>query len=286
LRTLGLQILLLLIIHLGLQAQCNGVLPRIVQFTVENNTQVSLTVEKPSNDAYQLTEKILYSSSFTADKTTQTSISESGLYTINIPLNEGSCYRLESKGSDCPPSQTVCLPEWEILNEEKRNVLIIKPINIDEVQILKNSVQIERYVAPNGEIQLEDTDIECRREEVYRLVVQHGESRITTVKKPVKALAGSCGVIDIMIPSGFSPNGDGINESFGAIGSQIDFISLLVYDRWRNIVFSTPRIDIFWNGTFENTGAELPNGIYFYQLKKLNENAEIQTVTGNLTLVR
>lgn len=64
------------------------------------------------------------------------------------------------------------------------------------------------------------------------------------------------------IPSGFSPNDDGINDFF-----EIENIkpggSLIVYDRWGNTVYENSSYENGWEGNHQN-GKELPEDTYFY----------------------
>ncbi len=66
--------------------------------------------------------------------------------------------------------------------------------------------------------------------------------------------------------SGFSPNGDGVNDSFVIEGIEAypDHI-LYVFNRWGNLVLETANYRNDWEGTWE--GNVLPEGTYFYLLK-------------------
>jgi len=78
-----------------------------------------------------------------------------------------------------------------------------------------------------------------------------------------------CDTLDI--PNGYSPNGDGINDTF-----EIDGLSnypgniLYIYNRWGNLIYKQKDYQNDWNGRSNVSGAmfdsELTNGTYFYIL--------------------
>jgi len=82
-------------------------------------------------------------------------------------------------------------------------------------------------------------------------------------------------VKNVVIPSGFSPNGDGINDCFRVkYGENARTAELIIFDRFNNIVFESNSFigsgnlnDCagWWDGR-DSSGRELPSGTYFYQL--------------------
>jgi gliding motility-associated-like protein len=65
------------------------------------------------------------------------------------------------------------------------------------------------------------------------------------------------------ILSGFSPNGDGINDHFHIEGiERLPENDLLIFNRWGNEVYRVKDYQNDWYGTFD--GADLPEGTYFY----------------------
>lgn len=97
----------------------------------------------------------------------------------------------------------------------------------------------------------------------------------------------SFNVIDceIIIPNIFTPNGDGVNESFEISGIQsFPNSRLLVLNRWGKVVYESENYgNPYWNGTHYESGAELADGIYYYELivGRINE-----AHTGTITILR
>lgn len=83
------------------------------------------------------------------------------------------------------------------------------------------------------------------------------------------------------IPSGFTPNADGKNDTWKirGIGNYPD-IKVEIYNRWGSLVFSSKGYQQPWDGT--NNGIELPSAAYYYVIT-LGDGT---TKTGSVTIVR
>ncbi|MCX7863352.1 MAG: gliding motility-associated C-terminal domain-containing protein [Bacteroidales bacterium] len=76
-------------------------------------------------------------------------------------------------------------------------------------------------------------------------------------------------VYTIVVPEGFSPNGDGINDFFEINGID-DTYQLSVFNRWGNLVYESKPYLNNWNGK-DKGGNDLPDDTYFYMLYKGNK---------------
>ena len=90
-----------------------------------------------------------------------------------------------------------------------------------------------------------------------------------------------------LIPTGFSPNGDGVNDYFHVVlRGPVQLVALSVFDRWGEKIFES-NSEPGWDGTFK--GMAQPIGVYTYtvQVKNLqNGDNSIITKSGNVTLIR
>ncbi|HWB64171.1 MAG TPA: DUF2341 domain-containing protein [Chitinophagales bacterium] len=90
------------------------------------------------------------------------------------------------------------------------------------------------------------------------------------------------------IPSGFSPNNDGVNDLFHVIlKGPVELESLTVYNRWGEKVFESALRTPGWDGTYKNIPQ--PMGVYAYvvvlkDLLKTTDNLMVEK--GNVTLIR
>lgn len=72
----------------------------------------------------------------------------------------------------------------------------------------------------------------------------------------------------VIVPSGFTPNGDGINDQLIIPAlSNYTTVNLIVYNRYGNVVYEAGPYNNDWDGTNSKSGMELPDGTYFYTLE-------------------
>jgi gliding motility-associated-like protein len=82
----------------------------------------------------------------------------------------------------------------------------------------------------------------------------------------------------VMIPNGFSPNGDGTNDGYVIDGiEKFPGNKLWIYNRWGNLVYKEKEYDNKWNGISNISGVSMgqrvPSGTYFYILD-LNDGSK------------
>lgn len=89
----------------------------------------------------------------------------------------------------------------------------------------------------------------------------------------------------VNIPTGFSPNGDGLNEFLKPIvGTDVKSFTLSVYDRWGNRILLSSDPKLSWDGTVN--GQTLNSGPYAYMLEIIYLDGSIEMKSGNITLIR
>ena len=94
----------------------------------------------------------------------------------------------------------------------------------------------------------------------------------------------------IYIPNTFTPNGDGINDTWGAVGKNIASIELVVFDRWGGVLFQTTDPNTFWDGSVSNE--EAANRMYAWRLSYRffeDENGKVgrqHERLGHVTILR
>lgn len=88
------------------------------------------------------------------------------------------------------------------------------------------------------------------------------------------------------LPSAFSPNGDGLNDSFGPLrGGNVQDLQLTVYNRFGNILFQSSATAAAWNGRYKNILQ--PAGNYVWQLIfKDPVSGKLSIKKGNVWLLR
>lgn len=115
----------------------------------------------------------------------------------------------------------------------------------------------------------------------YRITAyKNGDSHVQSVSNTVELIPP----IAIYIPNAFTPNGDGLNDTFGAVGQGISEFSMQVFNRWGNLIFESNDISKQWDGTYKGEKAEL--GVYVYQVTAKGPKSYQLKKNGSVTLVQ
>jgi len=90
----------------------------------------------------------------------------------------------------------------------------------------------------------------------------------------------------LYIPNAFTPNNDGVNDTWEAFGNKKVWIylSVEVFDRWGEKVFESNDIDFSWDGKYRGTPEE--PGIYVYVFKVTFLDGYVVNNKGSITLIR
>ncbi len=93
-------------------------------------------------------------------------------------------------------------------------------------------------------------------------------------------------IFDILVPTAFSPNGDGVNDFFGVVTKGMKSIEKVqVYNRWGELLYDGSGLDFRWDGNLNGVPQEI--GVYVYHISgtALGEGKTVFK-KGNLTLIR
>ena len=87
------------------------------------------------------------------------------------------------------------------------------------------------------------------------------------------------------VPSAFTPNGDGLNDTFKPIGVGISNIEYFrIFNRYGELVFETSEIGKGWDGIYR--GVKQPAGNFVWSLKGTDRKGSLKTMKGNVVLIR
>lgn len=92
-------------------------------------------------------------------------------------------------------------------------------------------------------------------------------------------------VMGVHIPTGFSPNGDGHNETYSIIvGKDVRSFKFFIYDRWGNQMFVSDAKGFEWDGGYQ--GEACNAGVYPYMMEVIYFDGSSELRSGNITLVK
>lgn len=123
-------------------------------------------------------------------------------------------------------------------------------------------------------------DVE-RDSQVYRVIAYEKNGAFQSLSNEVVIPVNSL----VYIPNAFSPNGDGINDSFYVQTNSVKEFSLKIYNRWGQEVFRTEDAEEAWDGTMGD-GRTVQHGTYIYLLKMKGTHGEDFYRNGTVELIR
>jgi gliding motility-associated-like protein len=86
----------------------------------------------------------------------------------------------------------------------------------------------------------------------------------------------------------FTPGvNDGFNDYFKVPIYGYSNFNIRIFNRWGERIFESENPKDEWNGRVFNTGPEVPDGNYFYQITYKPECADnVREIEGSITLIR
>ncbi|MFO7722027.1 MAG: gliding motility-associated C-terminal domain-containing protein [Bacteroidales bacterium] len=90
--------------------------------------------------------------------------------------------------------------------------------------------------------------------------------------------------LKLFVPNAFTPDGDGLNDEFRAFGAFVDDFSLVVYNRWGDMVFKSSELESGWDGKYLEKPA--PAGTYAWKIIYLDATGEYHYLKGTMILIR
>ncbi|MFN3939945.1 MAG: gliding motility-associated C-terminal domain-containing protein, partial [Chitinophagales bacterium] len=91
---------------------------------------------------------------------------------------------------------------------------------------------------------------------------------------------------EVLMPTAFTPNNDGINDLFQGIAFDLATYNLQIYNRWGALVYETNSIDYSqgWDGKYNGEDQEV--GAYVYSINALFNTGITYTKSGTFNLIR
>ena len=106
----------------------------------------------------------------------------------------------------------------------------------------------------------------------------YGCDDVTSIRVIVKP------AIAFYIPNTFTPNADGLNETFAGNGVGLKEYELWIYDRWGENLFYSSNMEFEWDGTYK--GKPVESGMYIYRFVIVDVNNEQSQYNGEVFLMR
>jgi len=95
-------------------------------------------------------------------------------------------------------------------------------------------------------------------------------------------------LVTLHMPNAFTPNNDGLNDTFKGKGFFDGFknYKMSIWNRWGENIYTTEVPDDGWNGKKDNIGEESPVGVYVYSIEYTGPRGAQKELKGHVTLIR
>ena len=89
--------------------------------------------------------------------------------------------------------------------------------------------------------------------------------------------------VELFIPNTFTPNGDEHNELFVIKGRFITNFNMKITDRWGEMVYTTDKIDKYWDGKY--LGVMAQQGVYSYVVDIIGDDGRPFYTSGTVNVI-
>ncbi len=93
-------------------------------------------------------------------------------------------------------------------------------------------------------------------------------------------------LMNIYVPTAFSPNGDGVNDVFLAQGHDIKAFEIWIFNRWGQQVYYSDDISKPWTGGHDTGDYYVQNEVYTFRIKALGNRGNTIEKSGSITIIR
>ena len=144
---------------------------------------------------------------------------------------------------------------------------------------VESSVPLSEYMWNSGAT---TSTIEIEEIGEYFIEVSDGICMDLDTINFVKLADESC-PLNLTIPNVFTPDGDGLNDTFGPVdGEYYEVKRIIIFNRWGQKIYDGKNA---WDGNIGNKPC--PSDVFVYRMEYLNLlNDEVEEMIGEVTLVR
>ena len=188
-----------------------------------------------------------------------------------LDVEAGTFFVVVEDADGCTGAYQVTVDDSESISLE-----INTPHGVDlcgELPVLLDAGDFESYEWSNGET---SASISVEVDNEYSVIVIDENGCVDTASIEIEA----CGSWEM--PNVFTPDGDGLNDTFGPVvkGNNAEVIDFKIYNRWGNLVHDekTP-----WDGAID--GNPHPSDVLIYMIK-IETNTGVEQLSGDVALIR
>jgi gliding motility-associated-like protein len=215
---------------------------------------------------------------------TSTNIHDQNAVINNLPTGQQVVLQWEITNNNC---NTTTRDEVEIISY--RDILVTAPnkLTIDYGKVVNLNVFTDLGDEPHNFEWIPKTGLKNpfslspeaspRENTTYTLKINYGLNCSKTI--PIEVIV----LNTIEIPKSFSPNGDGINDTW-SIGNILNYpgSKITIYNRYGTLIYQNAGNLAEWDGTYK--GQLVPVGVYYYVIKLKDRYNSVHK--GSITVIR
>jgi gliding motility-associated-like protein len=164
-----------------------------------------------------------------------------------------------------------------------------KEVSSYKVQVKKQGADFETIASvPGDQTVYQDQNLSSRTDTTptYRIKAYQANGQISTSNR------ASATSVTLYVPNAFTPNQDGLNESFKVEGQTLEYatskgfqsFSMEIYNQWGEKIFETSDPTDGWDGTGRN-GEQLSGGTFIYRITARTQQNMVSR-KGKVDLIR
>jgi len=205
----------------------------------------------------------------TGEPSQNITISEPNVYSLKITHSSSGCF-----GTDTIKVERITDPVSTLYDDTTLCLSIKGGLDLDP-GIAKQSI----WNHPDG---IDTTDILIAKTPgVYEVTLYNGSNCFVTDRLEVKDFCAT----ELFMPNSFTPNGDNLNDTFGAEAVETYQYHLKIINRFGTVVFESHDLNKRWSGN------NAPQGTYVYHLDYRQVTKDLGVLqnfrkVGTVTLIR
>lgn len=244
------------------------------------------TVNYSNNDCGNYSGNYSYQSGDNTSINPQFNFIDPGVYTINLINTYG-----DSQCSSVVFSKQVTVKESPVVAISSSDIGVINK-KIQPTGLLKNCNSLVNPTflwsfpgaEPSSSTSFEPDSIVYKHTGNYIISFSvTNECGTVTVNQNI-SISDNVSLLNAFIPNCFTPNGDGINDTWNINNiDQTHLLFLQIFNRYGALISQLKGNPITWDGKYN--GEKLPAGVYYYILSIYNDNLHKEKRSGSLTIL-
>jgi gliding motility-associated-like protein len=160
----------------------------------------------------------------------------------------------------------------------KKYYVLPPPPGYSVTWILDSSFNIQ------GNVNSDVIYVKWENKGIYNIIVQYSNGDCFS-QNELTVIVNECPDVTLFVPNAFTPNGDQINDVFGAYGEGIKEFDMSIFNRWGELVFKSSNIEYRWDGNY--LGRMCQDDVYLYSITyKGIDNKFRHIYNGKISLIR